>query len=196
MIVECSGCKATYNIDEKKIPSAGVKVRCKKCGGVIYIRRPSSPPPATETPTKKASYTAPAPVVEPKVDTGSPSPPVVEKPPSMDLPRKAEAERKAVEESVERKVHLSEEELSEEDKKWHARARRLAKALASDLVLYNKARVEQGLKDGTIAELLGPEIRRSWDYYCQQIPKHIVESTDYFKEQLNTIVGKGTKIFK
>ena len=126
----------------------------------------------------------------------APPPPAVEKPPSLELPKKAEAERKAVEESVERKIHLSEEEMSEEDKKWHARARRLAKALASDLVLYNKARVEQGLRDGTIAQLLGPEIRRSWEYYCQQIPKHIVESTDYFKDQLNKIVGKGKKLFK
>ena len=196
MTVECSSCKTTYNIDEKKIPPAGVKVRCKKCGGVIYIRRPPAATAPAEAPPRKTSYTAPAPVAEAPVDKGSPLPPAVEKPPSVDLPKRAEAERKAVEESVERKVHLSEEELSEEDKKWHARARRLAKALASDLVLYNKARVEQGLKDGTIAELLGPEIRRSWDYYCQQIPKHIVETTDYFKEQLNTIVGKGAKIFK
>ena len=195
MIAECSHCKTKYNIDERKIPGAGVKVRCKKCGEVMYIRRPPAATPTPDVP-KKTSYTAPAPVTQPGSATGPPPPPVVEKPPTMELPKKAEAERKAVEESVERKVHLSEEELTEEDKKWHARARRLAKALASDLVLYNKARVEQGLKDGTIAEVLGPEIRRSWDYYCQQIPKHIVESTDYFKEQLNTIVGKGTKIFK
>ena len=196
MIAECGSCKAKYNIDEKKIPPAGVKVRCKKCGGVMYIRRPSGTAPAAPAPPKKTTYTAPAPVSEPGVTQGPPPPPQVEKPPSVDLPKRAEAERKAVEESVERKVHLSEGVLSEEDKKWHARARRLAKALASDLILYNKARVEQGLKDGTLAELLGPEIRRSWDYYCQQIPKHIVESTDYFKEQLNTIVGKGNKIFK
>jgi len=196
MIAECGSCKAKYNIDDRKIPPAGVKVRCKKCGGVMYIKRPPVTTPAAAAPPKKTTYTAPPPVSEPGFADGPPPPPQVEKPPSMDLSRKAEAERKAVEESVERKVHLSEGELSEEDKKWHARARRLAKALASDLILYNKARVEQGLKDGTLAELLGPEIRRSWDYYCQQIPKHIVESTDYFKEQLNTIVGKGNKIFK
>lgn len=86
--------------------------------------------------------------------------------------------------------------MSEEDRKWNERARRLAKALASDLVLYNQDKVEEGLRNGTLANLLGPEIRRSWDYYCQQIPKHIVESTDHFKEQLNKIVGKGKEIFK
>ncbi len=86
--------------------------------------------------------------------------------------------------------------MSEEDKKWHERARRLAKALASDLVLYNQEKVEQGLRDGTLVQLLGSEIRRSWEYYCQQIPKHIIENSDYFKEQLNKIVGKGKEIFK
>ena len=195
MIVECGSCRKKYNIDEKKVPATGVKVRCKKCGGVIYIKRPkATTPPPVQEPPRKPAYSAPV-TRAGTADKGA-SPPEVEKPAAVEFPKKAEAERKAVEESVERKVHLSEGELSEEDKKWHARARRLAKALASDLVLYNKARVEQGLKDGTIAELLGPEIRRSWDYYCQQIPKHIVESTDYFKEQLNTIVGKGREVFK
>jgi predicted Zn finger-like uncharacterized protein len=89
-----------------------------------------------------------------------------------------------------------EEELSEDDKKWRERARRLAKALASDLVLYNQDKVEEGLRDGTLAQLLGSEIRRSWEYYCQQIPKHIVDGSDYFKDQLNKIVGKGKEIFK
>jgi len=193
MIVECNHCHTKYNIDEGKIPSAGVKVRCKKCSNVIYIRK-STPPAEEKSPGAVADESAATSELGPESTT--PPPPVVEKPPSLVLPKHAETERKAIEESVERKVHLSEEHLSEEDKKWHARARRLAKALASDLVLYNKARVEQGLRDGTIAQLLGPEIRRSWEYYCQQIPKHIVENSDYFKEQLNTIVGRGKKIFK
>jgi predicted Zn finger-like uncharacterized protein len=186
MIVECSTCHTKYNIDENKIPANGVKVRCRKCSNIIYIKKA---PPVEEK--------VPGLVTDEEVSlVGAPPPPEMEKPPSLVLPQKAEAERKAIEESIERKLPTLPEDLSEEDKKWHARARRLAKALASDLVLYNKARVEQGMRDGTIAKLLGPEIRRSWEYYCQQIPKHIIESTDYFKEQLNTIVGRGKKIFK
>jgi hypothetical protein len=90
----------------------------------------------------------------------------------------------------------SEEGMSEEDKKWHQRAKRLAKALASDLVLYNQSKVEEGLRSGTLVQLLGAEIRRSWEYYCQQIPKKIIDNSDYFKEQLNKIVGKGKELFK
>ncbi|MBE0431855.1 zinc-ribbon domain-containing protein [candidate division WOR-3 bacterium] len=194
MIVECSRCPAKYNVDDKKIPASGVKVRCKKCGNIIYIRKPAAPT------TSKAGdmMIDRTPTPAPRLAAGqrTEQPPVVERPPQIELPRKVETERKVVEEAVARKVQPSGTELSEEDRKWHERARRLAKALASDLVQYNRVRVEQGLRDGTIAELLGPEIRRSWLYYCQVVPKHIVDSTDFFKEQLNTIVGKGLKIFK
>ncbi len=194
MIVECSHCHTKYNIDEKKIPEGGVRVRCKKCGDVMYIKK--SAPPVTEKKDPGMIAGGVASTSAPQTEAAAPPPPALEKPPSFVLPKTAESERRAVEESMERKVRISEEHMSEEDKKWHARARRLAKALASDLVLYNKARVEQGLREGNIAQILGPEIRRSWEYYCQQIPKHIVENTDYFKEQLNTIVGRGKKIFK
>jgi predicted Zn finger-like uncharacterized protein len=165
MIVECSNCHAQYNINEKKIPPSGVKVRCSKCQHIIFIKReePAPSPPEVEKPPEPEMPTPPAP----------PSPEVVPKP----TPPPVAA-------------------MSEEDKKWHERAQRLAKALASDLVLYNKDKVEQGLREGTLAQLLGSEIRRSWEYYCQQIPKQIVESTDYFKEKLNEIVGKGKEIFK
>lgn len=172
MIVECSNCHTKYNVDEKKIPTTGVKVRCRKCQNIISIKKeaptlpseaekPTGLPPSPEAPAEAPKPATP-PAPEPQKPTEPPLPPG----------------------------------LSPEDKKWHERARRLAKALASDLILYNQDKVEKGLREGTLVQLLGSEIRRSWDYYCQQIPKHIVESTEYFKEQLNKIVGKGKEIFK
>jgi predicted Zn finger-like uncharacterized protein len=61
----CDSCRAQYMISDDKVGSRGVKVRCKKCGHVIHVRRPDSdaegavaalqeaeaPPPASETPT-------------------------------------------------------------------------------------------------------------------------------------------------
>ena len=253
MIVECSQCHTKYNVDDDKIPLLGVKVRCRECQNIIFIKKeepkpapspiipekpapPAGPPeppvppikeptpivqppspevvmpaaqvpsvevprpaaqvpkveiptPTTQLPTPEISTpTAPPPVEEPTV-IPKPLDPEIPKPPEPKLP--AGAERAVIEISK-----PSPPGLSEEDKKWHDRARRLAKALASDLVLYNRDKVEQGLREGTFVKLLGSEIRRSWEYYCQQIPKHIVESSDYFKEQLNNIVGKGKQIFK
>ncbi len=172
MIVECSNCHTKYNIDEKKVPLAGVKVRCRECQNILFIKREEPAPQEPAAPERPATQ---APTAEP---------PEVPKPPEAEVyvPPKPKPPAEA--------------EMSEEDKKWHNRARRLAKALASDLVLYNKDKVEEGLRENTLAQLLGPEIRRSWEYYCQQIPEHIRDSSDYFKEQLNKIVGKGEQIFK
>ncbi len=230
MIVECQYCHAKYNVDETKIPAAGVKVRCHKCNNIIVIKRPAPEPRIPETPSApgpggKQETSAPQvekkPAVESRAEVSRP-----EEPPEPRLPEEPfpEAPSEAVKTKqtpvktpAEEKIEIthgppppeadspaappkpqpfSESQMSEEDKKWHNRARRLAKALASDLVLYNKDKVERGLRDGTIGQLLGAEIRRSWEYYCQQIPRHIVESTDYFREQLNKIVGRGEEIFK
>jgi predicted Zn finger-like uncharacterized protein len=232
MIVECGNCHAKYNVDDKKIPPAGVKVRCHKCQNILVIQKPEPvpflitpvPPPEVQEPTPlppepPKEKPEPEPEVPVPPPTEAPSPPVAEEPvepppppevaPPFEVkpaePKIAAPEIKepAMTPATDTGIIIEKPEppptvpkLSEDDKKWQERARRLAKALASDLVLYNQDKVEKGLQDGTLAQLLGSEIRRSWEYYCQQIPKHIVESTDFFKEQLNKIVGKGKEIFK
>lgn len=219
MIVECTNCHAKYNIDESKIPSTGVKVRCPKCQNIILVKKGETvaspkieppPVPKVEPPAPPKVEPPPTPKIEeppiPKVEKPIVQEPPVPEPPEPEVPAPPEPEM-PVTPPVQKPVAPEPEpvikppspppgEMSEEDKKWHERARRLAKALASDLVLYNQEKVEQGLRDGTLIQLLGSEIRRSWEYYCQQIPKHIIENSDYFKEQLNKIVGKGKEIFK
>jgi len=175
-------------------------------------------PPAESTPSLPAQPEEPSVPQEPEVPTPEPSvPPAPEVPTPEPEVAPTEPEVPAPQERLEQAAPLDvvmpsepltasptgplptaplETEMSDKDKKWNERARRLAKALASDLILYNQGRVEEGLREGTLAQLLGSEIRRSWEYYCQQIPKHIVEGTDYFKDQLNKIVGKGKEIFK
>ncbi len=216
MIVECTNCHSKYNVDESKIPATGVKVRCPKCQNVISIIKeipkpvspesvkittPPEPPTVEQPPQPKIEAPEPhrvEPPAPPKVEAPV-SPPI--EPPVPPPPPEPEIPEPVVKQEPEMKTEVKTPpppapEMSEDDKKWHERARRLAKALASDLVLYNQEKVEQGLRDGTLVQLLGSEIRRSWEYYCQQIPKHIIENSDYFKEQLNKIVGKGKEIFK
>ena len=33
--VECLGCQAPYQVDEKRVPEKGLKMRCPKCGGQL-----------------------------------------------------------------------------------------------------------------------------------------------------------------
>lgn len=212
MIVECTNCHAKYNVNENKIPPSGVKVKCPKCQNVISIKieTPPTPPPKIEPPPPPKIEEPPMPKAEapiaqvppvskpPEPEVPAPPEPQIPAPPEPEIPVTPPAQKPVTPEpeQVMKVVRPPTVEMSEEDKKWHERARRLAKALASDLVLYNQGKVEQGLRDGTLVQLLGSEIRRSWEYYCQQIPRHIIENSDYFKEQLNKIVGKGKEIFK
>ncbi|HMK74060.1 MAG TPA: GYF domain-containing protein, partial [Myxococcaceae bacterium] len=38
----CDSCRAQYHIADEKVGERGVKVRCKKCGHVIHVRRPEA----------------------------------------------------------------------------------------------------------------------------------------------------------
>jgi len=168
--------------------------------------QPPGPPEEQPSPEVEGPSAPSAPAAEKMPEQPvPPEPPAQEAPPEPEIPEPEEAPVEQAPPESKLEIEPRQEalqvgkpptEMSDEDKRWNERARRLAKALASDLVLYNQNKVEEGLREGTLAQLLGSEIRRSWEYYCQQIPKHIVESSDYFKEQLNKIVGKGKEIFK
>ena len=75
------------------------------------------------------------------------------------------------------------------------KARRLARALISDMVVYHPAKRQEGLRDGTLKELFEDEIRKSWEEYADQVGKDVADGTPYFKEALNEILAGGRQIF-
>ncbi|NNG16145.1 MAG: hypothetical protein HKM89_06650 [Gemmatimonadales bacterium] len=75
------------------------------------------------------------------------------------------------------------------------KARRLARALVSDLVVYHPEKRERGLKEGTLKELFDEEIKKSWDEYEEQVGKEMAESTTFFNDALNEILGDGSSVF-
>jgi predicted Zn finger-like uncharacterized protein len=78
--VECESCKAPYTIDERRIPAAGLRVRCPKCAKTFVVKMPG-----TDT-----GVGLPAPVEKPQpaskarsatmVGVGFPMPPGARKP--------------------------------------------------------------------------------------------------------------------
>jgi hypothetical protein len=50
-----------------------------------------------------------------------------------------------------------------------ARAQQLARAIASDIQLYNKAKIEQGLRDDNFFEVLGEEITEGRDLFRSRV---------------------------
>ena len=75
------------------------------------------------------------------------------------------------------------------------KARRLARALISDMVVYHPGKRQDGLRDGTLKELFEEEIKKSWEEYTEQVGREIADSTPYFKEALNEILAGGRQIF-
>jgi hypothetical protein len=75
------------------------------------------------------------------------------------------------------------------------KARRLARALVSDIVVYHPAKRQEGLRDGTLKELFEEEIRKSYEEFTDQVGRELAESTGYFREALNEILAGGRQIF-
>ena len=77
----------------------------------------------------------------------------------------------------------------------NAKARRLARALVSDLVTYFPQRREEGLRDGTLRELFRDEIKKSQEEYVEQVGRDFAETTTHFQDALNDILAGGQRIF-
>ena len=77
----------------------------------------------------------------------------------------------------------------------NAKAKRLARALVSDIVAYFPGKREEGIRDGTLKQLFREEIKKSFEEYIAQVGQQLAESTTYFQEALNEVLGAGKKIF-
>ena len=75
------------------------------------------------------------------------------------------------------------------------RAKRLARALVSDMVAYNPGRHSEGLEKGTLKELFRDEIKKSYEEYIAQVGAEFARTTTHFQESLNEVLGAGRKIF-
>jgi predicted Zn finger-like uncharacterized protein len=70
------------------------------------------------------------------------------------------------------------------------KARRLARIIVSDIVLYNQAKVEQGLRDGTFYDLLADDIREGESLYRQRVSQEVRESTSFLKDAFDDLIAK------
>jgi hypothetical protein len=75
------------------------------------------------------------------------------------------------------------------------KARRLARALISDMLVYHPERRQQGIRDGTLPTLFKDEIEKSWLEYVEQVGKEMASSTPFWNEALNEILASGKKLF-
>lgn len=75
------------------------------------------------------------------------------------------------------------------------KARRLARALVSDMIVYQPDKRQQALKAGNLRDAFEEEIKKSWEQYVEQVGEELANSTPYFTDALNEILAGGEAMF-
>ena len=75
------------------------------------------------------------------------------------------------------------------------KARRLARALVSDMVAYHPQKREEGVRTGSLKQLFRDEIKKSYEEYVEQVGREFAESTAHFQDALNEVLAGGKRIF-
>ncbi len=81
--------------------------------------------------------------------------------------------------------------LSDDERRITADARRFARLLVSELLLYNEEAVILGRKHRDLHERLKKEIDRSRQAYQARVPAHVARRADYFEEELVRVLAHG-----
>lgn len=69
-------------------------------------------------------------------------------------------------------------------------ARQLARSIVSDISLYREQELEEGVRTGTVAQLLAVELRDGRKLFETRVPDSVRFSVDYFDEALVELIGQ------
>ena len=80
------------------------------------------------------------------------------------------------------------EHLAPAEPREYDEARRLARLILSDIIIYHAAKVEQAIRSGRFFEVLHGEIEEGRQYYESRIPLSVRRDTEIFTETLQQFV--------
>jgi len=78
----------------------------------------------------------------------------------------------------------------------HDGARRLARIIISDIVLYNQKNVEEGLRKGNFPQALKSELDEGKKLYRERVSSEIFNSTGYFEDAIQEFIAKRSSAVK
>jgi predicted Zn finger-like uncharacterized protein len=209
MNIRCPHCQTVFRVNPDRIPPAGVRARCARCGDSFTVTPPkpattlggapaAQPQPAAPAAPPPASFGAPRPAPPPPPPPAYAAPPPAYNAPARPsappfarpaTPPAEEASRPAAAPAA----TATRSPFGQRDP--NARAERIARALVSDIVAYHPERRDASLEAGTLRTEFREEIMKSWEEYVAQVGQPLAKSTPYFREALNAILAKGQKLF-
>jgi predicted Zn finger-like uncharacterized protein len=72
----------------------------------------------------------------------------------------------------------------------HAKARRFARIIVSDIALYNQKKVEEGIRTGTFFDLLGEDVMEGRRLYENRVPPEVRLGTSYLEDAFNEFISR------
>jgi hypothetical protein len=69
-------------------------------------------------------------------------------------------------------------------------AKRLARTIISDIVLYNQQKVKEGIEKDSLFDILTDELAEGKKYYESMVEEEIREATNFFNEALVDVLLK------
>lgn len=144
-----------------------------------------SPEPDEPLPSPEPDEPLPAPEANDAVAAPSPQPPAPD--PGQPDPAEAVAETSA--------PAVQGFTFGKRDPK--DKAKRLARVLVSDMIMYNAERHQTALAQGTLQQDFEEEIEKSWKEFVEQVGEELADSDgrQYWKDALNDILAKGEQVF-
>ena len=201
MNVRCPQCQSMFRVDPERVPASGIKARCARCSNVFELTREGvkttvpvpgpklvQAPPAPERPAPERLVPRPLPASPPPITAhvaaaGAATAAAA----ATGVAAATAADPVASTPSTKRPSFRNQDPT--------ARAQRLARALVSDIVVYQPTKRQEGIRDGNLKELFEEEIKKSWEEYTEQVGREVAESTGYFREALNEILAGGRQVF-
>jgi len=219
MITTCTGCQTRYRLDDGRVPRRRIRVRCPRCeavfaldgtqagaqvapveeglvlersGGGLFGSAPAVPAAAVEM-----SRPAPRPAPRPQQPAATPAPaPAAAQASPFASERATSAAGAAVAEApAPAAAPEAPGDLDGRPRRDRDKARRLARALVSDILVYNRESRDRALREGNLIQALGPEIKKSWELYKERVTPEVANSTSHFRDALNEILAEGQKVF-
>lgn len=173
MNVACPECSTVYRVDPERVPAGGVGSRCRECGSTFRVEAGDSTGPGDVKTAQSvpAAPSTPEATVE-DAGTQASAPPAPSPAPSARSPAPA---------------------FGPQDP--DTRARRLARALVSDIKVYNPDKWEESRAGGTLRKEFRDEILKSWEEYVEQVGDDMARKSPYFRDALNDILAGGDRVF-
>ena len=101
-----------------------------------------------------------------------------------------EATRQELRQDEEQETSIAVAQSTPELAEAHVKAKRLARIIVSDIVLYNQPRVEEGVRNRNLFRLLADDIREGSNLYEQRVPAEVRAGTNYLKDAFDELIAK------